>query len=214
MGEDWVFWMGYAARMRVLWGWALGAVVLGSGGGQEAQSGAAEDFRGVDAASGITYALLSVEGKVIAPGTVRAAGVPRLTAQCMQMPGGKLKFELMVHFGDVAEVGFDRPWKASEGDTYPPRLVAVPMTMEFLGYKKEKPVKRRWEELLTPSGEIRYAAPGMGSSNMEEVSYYLQYLRALPTLRLSAPGRGMVEFETGKWMGRVKAEKVCGGSGL
>ena len=88
------------------------------------------------------------------------------------------------------------------------------MTMEFLGYTHVKPVKRAWEFLQAPEGELRYAAPGMRSPNMEPISFYLQDLKALPTLRLTAPARGTLEFETTKWLQAVKAEPLCAAAGL
>ena len=35
----------------------------------------------------------------------------------------------------------------------------------------------------------RYSPPAMGSRNLEDITYYLQFLRALPTLRLTIPDK-------------------------
>ncbi len=57
--------------------------------------------------------------------------------------------------------------------------------MDFLGYKPVKPVRRQWEIPVQTPGQYRYNPPGGGSSNMEDITYYLRYLLALPTLRLT-----------------------------
>ena len=86
--------------------------------------------------------------------------------------------------------------------------------MEFLGYTKVKPVKRQWEYLLQPFGELRYATPGMSSANMEPITFYLQYLKALPTLRLTTPDKRTLEFETTAWQQALKADPLCHASTL
>ena len=83
-----------------------------------------------------------------------------------------------------------------------------------MGTRRVKPVKRQWDVLAGMPDELRYAAPGKDSRNMEEVSYYLQYLRSLPTLRLTVQGKGVAEWETAKWQQAVHAEALCGASGL
>lgn len=170
---------------------------------------------GVDAGSGIAYVFVSVEGKVVSgAGEGQPVPPPRLSAQCTRDPGGKLRFELLADLGGVPELVYFPPWKQSRNDLYPPTLARVGVTMEFLGYTKVKPVKRQWEFLNELPGEMRYAAPGLGSGNMEPVMFYLQYLRALPTLRLTPPGKGTVEFATTRWQEGVRAEPLCGASGL
>ena len=96
---------------------------------------------------------------------------------------------------------------------FPPSLIKVNGTLEFLGYTRVRPVKRQWEYLRDLAGELRYATPGSRSSNMEEVMFYLQYLKALPTLRLTVAGRGSEEFETTHWQAAAKAEPLCHASG-
>jgi hypothetical protein len=193
-----------------------------------AQAGAAPEVRvqqGTDAGSGIAYALVSVEGRrgASATGGALATGGAgaRLTAQCTKSAAGKLRFELLADAGDVDEVRFVPPWKpASKSDLFPPVMPKATVTMEFLGYTKVKPVKRQWTGIDGLPGEWKYATPGLGSGNMEDASYYMQYLKALPTLRLTFASGGSgappitLEFETAGWQQRVKAEPLCGASGL
>ncbi len=76
------------------------------------------------------------------------------------------------------------------------RLQRFQLTMDFLGYTHVTPVKRQWETLRQSFGELRYTTPGLGSANMEPIAFYLQYLKALPTLRITGPQQGVVQFET------------------
>ena len=167
---------------------------------------------GTDAGSGIQYALVSLDGRLVG-GAGEGTPAPRLTAQCMKMPSGTLKFELLAHFGGVPEVKFDAPWKPSPGEDFAPRLEKAQVTMEFLGYTKVKPVRRQWDYLSGSIGELRYAPPGMSSSNMEEIAYYMQYVRSLPTLRLSS-GTNAAEWETAKWQVALHQEPLCGAGGF
>ena len=56
-------------------------------------------------------------------------------------------------------------------------------------YHPVKPVRRQWEIPVQTPGQYRYIPPGGGSTNMEDMSYYLRYLLALPTLRLTLGDR-------------------------
>jgi hypothetical protein len=170
---------------------------------------------GTDAGSGIQYALVPLDGKQAG---ARDA-VPRLTAQCTKTPAGKLKFELLMDAGDVSELRFIAPWRQTKESLFAPYTPKVTVTMEFVGYRKEKPVKRVWTTIDGLPGELKYATPGLASPNMEEIRFYLQYLRALPTLRATwtAPGGKSpvtTEFETSAWLQRVKTEPLCAASGL
>ena len=169
---------------------------------------------GVDAGSGIAYALISTEGKRAGDADI---WTPRLTAMCEKLSGGKYHFELWADDPGVSgarpQLAFFPPWKQTQYELFPPRLIKVNGTLEFLGYTKVKPVKRQWEYLHELAGELRYAAPGGSSSNMEEIMFYLQYLKVLPILRLTVPGRGSEEFETTRWQAAVKAEPLCYASG-
>lgn len=176
-------------------------------------------IEGVDAGSGIAYVLLSTDGRLVgADATSRTGAVPRLTAQCTKTPEGKLRFELLADFGGVESVAYIAPWKQAQNRTYPPPLETSQATMEFLGYTKVKPVKRQWDAMPELQGEWKYAEPGIRSRNLEETAYYLQYLRALPTLRLTLAARdakpSTAEWETAKWQAAVKAEPLCAASGL
>jgi len=161
---------------------------------------AASAQTGTDAASGIEWTLISMSGKVVGMGAAETA--PRLTAQCTKDPKGKLRFELLADVGDVPEVRFVPPFKPTKDELFPPNLPRAAVTMEFLGYRKVKPVKRQWAS----------------SGNMEEVVFYLQYLKALPTLRLSLPDKAgkpvVVEFDTTSWQAKVKADPLCWASAL
>ncbi len=168
---------------------------------------------GTEPGSGITYALLSVDGKLSSP-AAPANQPPRLTAQCTVDPAGKPRFELLADFGNVPAIAFYPPLKPSPQQPFAPRPVKTNVTMEFLGYVKQKPFKRQWASLLELPEEMRYLNPGMDSANLEPVAYFFQYLRALPTLRLSAPGKPAAEFETSALQAAIKAEPLCRASGL
>ena len=183
---------------------------------------------GRDAESGIQYVLLSVGGKLVevAPNSagVPASGFasasakapdPQLVAQCSLTASGKYRFELLSNFtGSSSPLVFAPPWHPRPGELFPPHLIPVTVTMQFLGYTKVKPVRREGETLLFPSEWLRYATPGTRSKNMEEIMFYLQYLKALPTLRLSASGHPTVEFATAAWQQAIRADPVCHASSL
>ena len=169
-------------------------------------------FVGIDAGSGIHYAMLSVEGKSLGP--AQPATPPRLTAQCTKDAAGKLRFELLVDEGGAPPLEYIPPFKSTSDTPFAPPVEAVIVTMEYLGYVKEKPVKRQWDRVHGLSSEFKYATPAMTSKNLEEVTRCLQYLRSLPRLHLAFPGRPLLEFETATWQARVHAEPLCGASGL
>ena len=195
--------------------WLLLAVTAHAG---QTQSEVAR-LAGVDSASGISYTLLSTDGKLVGPNAETSPSPntpsPKLTAQCTRTSAGRLRFELLADLGGIPKLAYFPPWRpTSPDDLYPPRLEKTTVTMEFLGYTRVKPVKRQWEYLLELPGEIRYATPGMRSANMEEITLYLQYLRSLPTLRLTVPGKGTAEWDTSQWQAAVHAEPMCAASGL
>ena len=173
---------------------------------------------GVDPASSSAYVLIAVEGRLVETPGVAPGTNPRLIAQCSKNAAGRLKFELLAIEGGNSKgasvLAFQGPWRAGQGELFAPKLAKVQVKMEFLGYVKVNPVKRQWENPLGTQGLIRYATPGMASSNMEEIAFYLQYLRSLPKLRLTVPGKGAEEFETTQWQAEVKAEPLCKASGL
>lgn len=101
----------------------------------------------------------------------------------------------------------------SPEDHFPPRTDKVTMTMEFLGYTRVKPMRRQWEMPVETPGQYRYNPPGTGSPNLEEVSYFLHYLLALPTLRLTL-GNHSAEFVTTPLLTQIKAETLCQAANL
>lgn len=172
---------------------------------------------GVDSSSGITYVRF-----FLSPDDTRRSSDaspsfdlsrPTLTAQCTQDPKGKLRFELFVNFGQVPDPAFYPPWRPSAPTDFPPRTEKVSVTMEFLGYTSFKPAKRQFEKVLAPYGQLRYNNPGAGSSNMEDLSYYLQVLRALPTLRLTF-GTQTASFLTQPLLAQLHVEPLCRASGI
>jgi hypothetical protein len=138
---------------------------------------------------------------------------PTLTAQCTQDKKGKQHFELFVNFGNIADTAFYPPWRPTLPTDFPPRTEKITVIMEFLGYTKFKPVKRQFEKVLSPYGQLRYNNPGGGSANMEDLSYYLQVLRALPTLRLTA-GTQSASFLTTPLLVQLHADPLCRASGV
>jgi hypothetical protein len=174
---------------------------------------------GLEAPSKITYVRFSLDGKLLdehgaAVAVVPDAAPPRLIAQCTSSPTGKLGFELLADFGGVDDLAFHPPWNhLRDGGLFPPQLEKVSVTMEFLGYTHVKPVKRQWEVLLQPAGQLRYDRPGGGTTNMEDLPYYLRYLLALPTLRLHYMGK-VAEFQTSALLEQVKKEPLCKAAGL
>jgi hypothetical protein len=135
--------------------------------------------------------------------------VPTLVAQCTRKPSGKLVFELLANFGGVSDLAYYPPWtRANSGDLFPPRLEKPGITMEFMGYTRVKPVKRQWEALLQPVGQYRYNPPSAGSSNMEDSTFYLRFLVALPTLRLTL-GDKAAEFNTTVLLDQIRKEPLC-----
>jgi hypothetical protein len=169
---------------------------------------------GEDSPSKITYVRFVLAGRLLDEhGAVVASAPdvapPTLTAQCTRSPSGKLAFELLANFGGIEDTAYYPPWDhARDGGLFPPQLEKVTITMEFLGYTHVKPVKRQWEVLLQPTGQLRYLRPSVGSANMEDSTYYLRYLVALPTLRLHYASK-VTEFQTAPLLDQVRKEAVC-----
>jgi len=134
---------------------------------------------------------------------------PILIAQCTRGASGRLAFELLANFGGVSDLTYYPPWRpANSRDLFPPQLQKPMMTMEFLGYTRVKPVKLQWEALLQPMGQYRYNPPSGGSSNMEDSTYYLRFLLALPTLRLTLANKA-AEFRTTPLLDQIRKEPLC-----
>jgi hypothetical protein len=85
--------------------------------------------------------------------------------------------------------------------------------MDFIGYTHVKPVRRQWEIPAQTPGQYRYNSPGSGSSNLEEITYYLRYLLALPTLRLTL-NNNSVEFQTTSLLNEIRKEPLCHAAAL
>jgi hypothetical protein len=176
---------------------------------------AAGVLAGKDEPSGIQYVLISADGKLVSPpGSDAATAPPRLTAQCTKDKTGKLKFELLADLGGVPQISYIPPWHATSPEEFPPPPRAVSVTTEFLGYTKVKPRRFSFHYVDGIPDEMKYATPGASSSNMDPERTILQYLRSLPTLRLTVAGKGSAEYETTKWQQQIKAEPLCAASGL
>jgi hypothetical protein len=174
---------------------------------------------GTEPASHIQYA------RLILKGTLHAAGkaapdppppdpAPVLIAQCSLRPNGKYVFELFASFGGPAELDFYPPWKPSgPNDLFPPTTRKATITMDFLGYTHVKPFRRQWEIPVEAPSLYHYNPPSGGSSNMEEVSYFLRYLMSLPTLRLTLDNRAS-EFLTTPILADIHNEPLCHAAGI
>lgn len=178
---------------------------------------------GTEAIRHIDYARIFLDGHLVPAGSPPdtretlpnvKGRPPVLIAQCTRQPGGKLRFELFLNYGLVNDFSYHPPWRSSgPGDLYPPRTDKLLIVFNFYGYINWKPIRRQWEAQVDPVGELRYNPPSAGSSNMEEVTFYLQYLKALPTLRLTS-GSYAAQFETAPWAAAVHNEALCSASGL
>ena len=174
---------------------------------------------GVDQPSGIHYLRLYLDGALL-PAPVPPAIAPalqspppQLIAQCTRSAAGKLTFELLANFGGVTDTTYYPPWHPAKDDLYPPRLKKVNFTLEFLGYTHVKPVKRQWEVLIDPQGQYRYNIPSLTSNNMEDSTYYLKFLLALPTLHLTLADQ-TAEFKTTPLLDQIRKEPLCDASHL
>jgi hypothetical protein len=165
---------------------------------------------GQDAASHIQYVRLVLSGSLRTPAEGPApSSAPTLIAQCTLRPNGRSFFELFANFGGATDLAFYPPWTpASREDLFPPQTEKAVFTMEFLGYTHVKPVRRQWEIPVQTPGQYRYNPPGGGSANLEEITFYLRYLVALPTLRLTLDHRS-AEFLTTPLLAEIRKEPLC-----
>jgi hypothetical protein len=172
---------------------------------------------GQEASSRIQYVRLVLLGSapIGTPVTsTKPTSPPSLIAQCTLRPDGRSYFELFANFGGTTDLAFYPPWTpANKDDLFPPRTDKVTLTMDFLGYTHVKPVRRQWEIPVQTPGQYRYNPPGGGSANLEEIAYYLRYLLALPTLRLTLGDRS-AEFLTTPLLNEIRKEPLCRASGL
>jgi hypothetical protein len=167
---------------------------------------------GEEATSHIQYVRLVLAGSLSTPSLADSPApspLPTLIAQCTLRPTGKSYFELFANFGGATDLAFYPPWTpTSKQDLFPPRTDKVTLTMDFLGYTHVKPVRRQWEIPVQTPGQYRYNPPGSGSANLEEISYYLRYLLALPTLRLTLDNRS-ADFLTTPLLNEIRKEPLC-----
>lgn len=172
---------------------------------------------GQEATSRIQYVRLALPGTLHLPTTGDSPAPspsPTLIAQCTLRPNGKSYFELFANFGGATDLAFYPPWtRSSQGDLFPPPTEKVMMTMDFLGYTHVKPVRCQWEIPVQTPGQYRYNPPGSGSSNLEEIAYYLRYLLALPTLRLTL-GNNSADFLTTPLLNQIRKEPLCRAASL
>jgi hypothetical protein len=172
---------------------------------------------GQESNSHIQYVRLVLSGSLRTPSPTNSpapSAPPTLIAQCTLRPDGKSYFELFANFGGATDLAFYPPWTpASKQDLFPPRTEKATLTMEFLGYTHVKPVRRQWEVPVQTPGQYRYNPPGAGSANLEEITYYLRYLVALPTLRLTLDSRS-ADFLTTPLLDEIRKEPLCRAASL
>jgi hypothetical protein len=172
---------------------------------------------GQETTSHIQYVRLVLAGSLrtsTPADTPAPSPVPTLIAQCTLRPNGKSYFELFANFGGATNLAFYPPWTpSSKEDLFPPNTDKVTLTMDFLGYTHVKPVRRQWEIPVQTPGQYRYNPPGGGSANLEEITYYLRYLLALPTLRLTLGNRS-ADFLTAPLLDEIRKEPLCHAAAL
>jgi hypothetical protein len=172
---------------------------------------------GQETTSHIQYVRLVLAGSLRTPSPADSpppSPPPTLIAQCTLRPNGKSYFELFANFGGVTDLAFYPPWApTSRDELFPPVTDKVILTMDFLGYTHVKPVRRQWEIPVQTPGQYRYNPPGGGSANLEEITYYLRYLLALPTLRLTLNNRS-ADFLTTPLLNEVRKEPLCRAAAL
>jgi hypothetical protein len=114
---------------------------------------------------------------------------PTFTLECTQRKS-KRTVHLYVNFGNVEDLGFPIPFQPTPAEPFPPQNPSFSITLVFEGYMQSRPFKRSWEQL--PNGNYRYRNPGIGSPNLDDPRFFLQYLHSLPTLHvtLAKPGTG------------------------
>jgi hypothetical protein len=214
-----------AVRLLVLL-WASFALAAQEPASQEAGSNqqkkttlpsGIDRLTGQETTSHIQYVRLVLTGSLrtsTPADTPAPSPVPTLIAQCTLRPNGKSYFELFANFGGTTDLAFYPPWTpSSKDDLFPPNTDKVTLTMDFLGYTHVKPVRRQWEIPVQTPAQYRYNPPGGGSANLEEITYYLRYLLALPTLRLTLGNRS-ADFLTPPLLDEIRKEPLCHAAAL
>jgi hypothetical protein len=165
-------------------------------------------LEGTDAGSGVHYVrlLLSLPKQ---PDATNAA--PRFTIECTENKGRR-EMAWFVSFGGVEDYAFTPPFHPTQTDLFPPQYPSANLRMVFEGYTKSKPFNRSWAAL--PSGELRYRNPGMDSPNMEKPLFFLQFLTALPGLRIgyAKPKQGdahEILFAAQPLLDELKKTPIC-----
>lgn len=136
-------------------------------------------LEGTDQPSGIHYLKLIVllnPTNATAPETL-----PRFTIECREQ-AGKRSLHWLLRFDGSPDFAFQHPNVSTKENLYPIPNPSVDLKMRFEGYMQSKDFKRQWE--ILPTGELHYRNPGLGSSNMDNPRYFLQWLNSLPNLRI------------------------------
>jgi hypothetical protein len=205
--------------------WASSALVAQEPASQEAGSNqqkkttlpsGIDRLAGEETTSHIQYVRLVLTGSLrtsTPADTPAPSPVPTLIAQCTLRPNGKSYFELFANFGGATDLAYYPPWTPAREDLFPPRTDKVTLTMNFLGYTHVNPVRRQWEIPVQTPGQYHYNPPGGGSANLEEITYYLRYLLALPTLRLTLGNRS-ADFLTTPLLDEIRKEPLCHAAAL
>jgi hypothetical protein len=136
-------------------------------------------LEGTDPGSGIHWVRIAVNATSPAAAPAQAG---HFILECRETRG-KREVDWYVSFGFIPVQSFDPPFKATKDNPFPPSNPIVKLKMSFEGYMKTKPFTRAWEGL--PSGEYRYCNSSMGCSNLDQARFYMSYVNALPTLRIS-----------------------------
>jgi hypothetical protein len=133
---------------------------------------------------------------------------PALTVECAEKNSHR-RIDLYFDFGDG-----NRAWSPPpEPDPDTHRLRANPtarLSMSFHGYRN-KTFKEGWEVL--PSHEYKYRAPGLRTSNLEDVWFFLRYMYAVPSVRIGYADRKVseqtAEFQTAKLIAETGRAALC-----
>jgi hypothetical protein len=128
---------------------------------------------GTDDGTGIAWARMVVPAVRSATHTAAPDAWPMLTVQCSQ-DGERRRVDMLVDFG-----GADRGFHS----TRPVKHAAPnPNANITLSFRSFKPFHTQWERL--PSREYRYRNPSLGTSNLQDVSFFLQYMYATREVRV------------------------------
>src|SRR5580658_1970004 len=173
----------YLALLTLLLGWFAASLRAQDNSGSPAHSlsGAVTRTDAVDKQSGVHYVRL-ILASADKDETDKTALPPHLVFDCFD-DKGKHTLAWTVSFGGIDIQPFDPPFHSTQSNLFPPQYPYVDLRMSFEGYIRSKPMVRAWQQL--PSGELRYHGPGSASPNMETVRFFLDYLNALPGLRIA-----------------------------